>query len=99
MDDKLNQIYTERNNCIIAAVKFALAAGHNAGRGMCDNEGWPAEWRHVVYINLPDGKQVSYHIAPEQVHMLDGLPAYTGTWDGTYLGRDPAWANFKLEAK
>lgn len=89
---KLVQIYTERNNCAIALVKAAIAAGWKAGRGT--DPVAVESWSNVVYIDLPNGKQVSYHISPDQAHLLEGLPAYDGQWDGTYVGRDPNWAGF-----
>lgn len=93
---KLDQIYSERNACAIAAAKFAVAAGLNAGRGFDprSDAAFDGGWGHVVYIDLPGGKQVSYHIHPDQVHLLEGLPEYVKKWDGTYLGRDPEWAGF-----
>lgn len=92
-DDKLQQIYSERNACIIAAVKLALKAGLPAGRGT-DPNAMSSEWAHVVYISLPGGQQVSYHISPDQVHLLEGLPTYPHEWDGTYLGRDADWCKY-----
>lgn len=92
-DNKLNDIYTQRNNCAIAFAKAAVAAGWKAGRGI-DPKQFDESWAHVVYIDLPNGKQVSYHIAPEQVPLMDGLPQYDGEWDGTFLGRDTDWAGF-----
>ena len=89
---RLEQVYAERNCCAIALAKIASKCGLNAGRGMDDNENHDPEWRHVVYIEMPGGEQVSYHINPQQVHLLEGLPEYTKSWDGTYRGRDHDWS-------
>lgn len=91
--DAMQKVYTQRNNCAIAFAKAAVAAGWKAGRGIDPAQPSP-DWHHVVYIELPNGRQVSYHIAPEQVPMLTGLPVYGGEWDGTYVGRTPDWAGF-----
>lgn len=93
-DAKVQQLYTERNNCAIAAAKFAVMAGLKAGRGLDNNPAVGDEWRHIVYIDLPNGMQVSYHIAPANVPLLDGLPPYYGKWDGSFNGRREDWAGF-----
>ncbi|UZZ64553.1 hypothetical protein [Curvibacter phage PCA1] len=87
-------LYTQRNELAVAFAKAALAAGWLAGRGFDDDKtkDWGDEWRHVVYVALPDGQQVSWHIAPTELHLLDGLPQFTRGWDGTYLGRTPGWS-------
>ena len=87
MTDKLNQAYSERNCAVILAVKLALLQGLNAGKGKDGNTDWEDEWRNVVYIDLPNGKQVSWHIAPSEVHLLKDIPEYKGKWDGTYLSK------------
>jgi hypothetical protein len=91
--NRLQEIYTQRNNCAIAFAKAAVAAGWKAGRGI-DSAALDEAWAHVVYIDLPDGRQVSYHINPDQVHMLNSLPVYDGQWDGTFVGRESDWAGW-----
>lgn len=93
---QLNGVYTQRNALAIAFAKAALSAGWRAGRGYddCPEVGWDPEWRHVVYVDLPNGQQVSWHMGPDVVHMLDQLPQYPGKWDGTSHGKDPAWCLF-----
>lgn len=90
-----NQVYTERNNAVIAMAAFALAAGCEAGWALDPNwreKGWDVEWATVVYVRLPDGSQVSYHMAPAEAETARALlPKFTGTWDGTFIGREPQW--------
>lgn len=91
-----DSVYTQRNALAIGFAKAAIAAGWNAGRGYddCPEKGWDEGWRHVVYVDLPDGRQVSWHVGPDVVHLLDGLPQYNGKWDGTSHGKDPSWCDF-----
>lgn len=86
----IDNVYAQRNELAIAFAKAALAAGWKAGRGI-DSEASP-EWANVVYVDLPDGRQVSWHMSPDCVPLLDGLPQYAGTWDGTFVGREAGWS-------
>lgn len=91
---RLDRAYAERNALAVAFAKAALAAGWTAGRGYDADptKDWTPEWRHVIYVDLPDGRQVSWHLAPAQVPLLEGLPEYPGRWNGTFVARDPDWA-------
>lgn len=87
-------VYAQRNELAVAFCKAAIAAGWRAGRGFDDDKSkdWEPEWRHVVYVALPEGQQVSWHIAPTELHLLEGIPEFDGKWDGTFLGRTPGWS-------
>lgn len=88
--ERADRAYGERNALAVAFTKAALAAGWKAGQGI-DNDpekDWGPEWRHVVYVQLPDGQQVSWHMAPAQLALLQGLPEFDGQWDGTFVARD-----------
>lgn len=84
--ERVNLAYRQRNNAAIAMVKMALMLGWPTGRGIDSKVENDMEWRHVVYIDLPNGEQVSYHMAPDDVIHLEGLPEYRGKWDGKYTG-------------
>ncbi len=86
----LDAVYSQRNELVVALAKLTIATGGMAGRGIDSNEENP-EWAHVVYIDLPDGTQVSWHMAPEDIHLLDGLPPYPCEWDGSFVGRTKGW--------
>ena len=78
-----NRAYTQR---AIAAVAFAhtvLALGGTAGVSRDNREDQPDEWRVVLYVDTPAG-QLSWHIAPNDQAMLEGIPEYIRAWDGTY---------------
>jgi len=93
LQSRVDRAYSERNYSVIMAARMALALGLKAGRGIDGNEEWDMEWRHVVYIQFPDGAQASWHISPAEVPLLDGLPEFDGEWDGTFLSRSPDLAN------
>ena len=86
----IDDVYAQRNELTIAFAKAALAAGWKAGKSI-DPMADP-EWANVVYVDLPDGRQVSWHMSPDCVPLLDGLPQYAGTWDGTFIGRETGWS-------
>jgi hypothetical protein len=88
MEERTQRAYTERTIVAVALAKFALSQGFKAGTGLDDNIEWDDDWRVVLYVNTPAG-QMSWHIAPDDQHMLEGLPAYDGKWDGKFSGRDP----------
>lgn len=92
LEARVDRAYTQRNNAAVALVRMALLLGWPAGRGLDDLTDNAPEWRHVVYLDLPNGEQVSYHMAPADVHLLDGLPGYAGKWDGKFTGAT-AWAD------
>lgn len=88
---RVDTAYHQRNNAAVALVRMALLLGWPAGRGLDDKTDNDLAWRHVVYLDLPNGEQVSYHMAPADVPLLDGLPEYAGEWDGKFTGTT-AWA-------
>lgn len=80
-------IYTQRAALAVAMARMILMQGGRAGfRPGKTMDDWPA-----LYIELPDGSQLSFHISHEDSRLLEGLPIYTGEWDGTYLGRGSEW--------
>lgn len=89
--DKLNGAYSQRNSLAVAFVKMALLQGWPAGRGVDGREENDMEWRHVVYVDLPNGAQVSWHMAPNDVKLLDGLPCYRGEWNGQWTAKEVDW--------
>lgn len=86
LEARVDCAYSQRNNAAVALVRMAVLLGWPAGRGLDDKTG-----QHVVYLGLPNGEQVSYHMAPADVPLLDGLPEYAGEWDGKFTGTT-AWA-------
>lgn len=84
MTDNLNKPYSER---MMVVRLLAITCGFQYGVGKDDNENWDDEWRNVVYIDLPQG-QVSWHIAPHDMHLFEDFPKYEGKWDGNFNGND-----------
>ncbi|QMP23993.1 hypothetical protein DDSR119_75 [Pseudomonas phage DDSR119] len=81
-------IYTQRAALAVAVARLILAQGGTAGIKPANIEA--GEWA-ILYIELPDGAQLSYHISQEDDGLLAGLPLYKGEWDGTFLGRGAEW--------
>jgi len=75
--------YTQRAIAAIAFAHTVLALGGSAGVGQDDREDQEDDWRVVLYIDTPAG-QMSWHIAPLDQPMLEGLPAYEKPWDQTF---------------
>jgi hypothetical protein len=86
LERSVRRAYEQRANLAVAFAKLAAQSGWAAGRGLDSKVENDMEWRHVLYVDLPNGEQVSYHFAPGDVHLLDGLPTYRGEWDGKYTG-------------
>jgi len=89
-EKKIDTVYAERNRLAIAFARMAIAAGFRAGKGF-DPGKWP-----VVYVETPNG-QVSWHIAESEASALEGLPEYSGEWDGSYRARDANWCVWDQE--
>lgn len=75
--------YAERNKLVALAAKMAIALGFRAGLGQHDpnDSQWDADWRTIVYIDLPEG-QCSWHIHDSERVLFESLPIYEGQWDG-----------------
>lgn len=76
MTAQLNAVYRERNH--LAA---ALARVYPSGIKKTAIEGWDAEWHNCVYIDSPMG-QLSWHYHDSDADLFQGLPEYSGSWDG-----------------
>lgn len=86
LERSVRRAYSQRANLAVAFAKMAAAQGWPYGRGIDSKTENDMEWRHVLYVELPGGEQISYHFAPDDVHLLDGLPTYRGEWDGKFTG-------------
>jgi hypothetical protein len=87
----IDEVYKERNQLAIALAKMALELGLKTGHGIDESQEPNSKWKHVVYIQFPNGKQVSWHMSPNEVELLNMLPEFDGKWDETFLGREPEW--------
>lgn len=94
--DRLESVYHERNQLAIALARLTLMADNvefsdRAGYGFD-----PATGRGIVYVTLPSGKQVSWHMSDRITKEWQGpgrkpLPTFSGSWDGTFIGREDGW--------
>lgn len=76
MEARKDAAYYERNQVVAA-----LAKCFPSGVARTAIEGWSEDWHGCVYIDLPTG-QASWHFHDSQAHLFDGLPPYSGKWDG-----------------
>lgn len=86
--------YKERATLSVALAWMTIKAGGTAGRGFDQSiadRGMEEGWGHVLYIETPKGDQISYHFAPGDVSLLDGLPSYDWPWNGKFDGRESFW--------
>ena len=62
---ELDQVYTERAIAAVLAAKLALRSGLQAGVGTDQDEMWKADsrWQVVLFVELPGGGQISWHMA------------------------------------
>lgn len=74
---ELDSVYRERNQIAAGLAHLVMVAGGNAWIGHDPSEpDWP-----VLFIELPTG-QVSWHFAPTDVDLLEGIPTSERPWDG-----------------
>lgn len=93
LEDRLNRAYTERAAVAVTLAKAINHMGyHNKVAGMgIDAEAKSLDWANVLYIDTLGG-QISFHIAPHDMHLTKGLPDYPKVWDGTYRSRSGTYA-------
>lgn len=99
---RMERAYNERNALAIAFTRAACMLGWNAGVGIDETKlEWDDNWRYVLYVDLPNGKQVSWHLNPTAADVLvnnvNDLSLYTGKWSGDFHGRDPKWCAFEYK--
>ncbi len=75
--------YAERNQCVALIAKLALARGWQVWRGEHDPNAadWEADWRNIVFIELPTG-QVSWHVHDSEMPNFAWIPLGSTPWDG-----------------
>jgi hypothetical protein len=76
--------YAERNQCVALIARMALKLGWLAGTGRhpdLDTD-WEDDWRTILFVNIPDAGQVSWHFHDTERHLLARLPEYPTGWDG-----------------
>jgi hypothetical protein len=91
----MDDVYSQRNRLAIGFCKAALAAGWKAGvRFDKDHVEWEDDWRHVVIVKLPSGKQISWHMSPKELPLIKDLPEFDEPWDGTFLSNEEDWVKY-----
>lgn len=76
--------YAERDKCLVLIARMAQELGYKVGIGLHvdkPGEDWDADWRNILFIDLPAG-QVSWHIHASEAQWFYFVGAYGGVWDG-----------------
>lgn len=89
--ERRNIAYVQRNQAIVAFARLALRAGWPAGRHWDDDSDLHDTFRNVVIVDLPDGGQVSWHIALRDAHLIEDLPVHPTGFDPARVALGPAW--------
>lgn len=88
LQQRLDAVYAERNQLVALLARMAYAHGYRAGVAEHPDTdvNWDDDWRCIVMMDLPvaggDTVQTSWHLHDSERPLVDGLPAYTGKWDG-----------------
>lgn len=73
--------YAERNKVLVLVALMAQRLGINVGIGQHVGEDWDADWRNILFIDLPAG-QVSWHLHDSEASMFYFVGTYAAKWDG-----------------
>jgi hypothetical protein len=88
--ETIEVVYNQRNQAAIAFAKLALGvAGFTVGTGLDA----ASPMSKVLYVELPTGEQLSWHLTEEQYAQVYYFPAFEAGFDGTHLARNPYWAD------
>jgi hypothetical protein len=79
-----NAVYKERNLILALLVNYLKGGLTSDHIGIKEHVGedWDDEWRHVLFIDLPHGGQVSWHLYKDELVNFPGIGEYKGEWDG-----------------
>lgn len=72
-----NAAYAERNMLVAL-----LARHYPSGIKRTAITDWDPAWHNCVYIDIPKVGQLSWHYHDNEAYLFDGLPEYTGNYDG-----------------
>lgn len=85
--DQLDSVYAERNLVVALALKFAHIQGLDTWIGEDKRCDIGSQWKNVVFVKLPNGKQLSWHIHDSEVSQFKFLKRdLEHEWDGHTTG-------------
>ncbi len=82
LDTRLNAVYKERNT-LVALLSSILPS--SLERHDESDENWEDDWRWIVFVMLPGGKQASWHIHDSDLKMFSHVTRRDTkrfVWDG-----------------
>lgn len=76
--------YHERNQCVVALARLAIATGEGrAWLGYHSSGTWDEDWRNIVFIEVDQVGQMSWHIHDSELPLFAFLPRFNDRpWDG-----------------
>lgn len=79
IEKRKDEAYSERNQCVALLSKLLPAWLEQHPEG----EDWEPAWATIVFMMLPNGSQISWHLHESELHMFTHLEHRTGhSWDG-----------------
>ena len=86
----IEDVYNQRNQAAIAFAKLASSKfGFKVGIGLDA----VSPMSKVLYVVLPTGEQLSWHLTEEQYAQVEHFPVFEGVFDGTHIARNHDWAD------
>ena len=84
MRGRKDAAYKERDMVLALAVSALMAHGFPCwlGRHEESDPAWENDWRNIVYVELPRGEQLSWHIHDSELPWFSQLEREDTPWDG-----------------
>lgn len=81
--EQKDDAYRVHGQVVALLARMAYHHGWPVGlaRHPAEDTAWDADWRTIVFIDLPTG-QASWHLHDSEVVLFGGLPEYPRPWDG-----------------
>lgn len=84
MRGRKDAAYKERDMVLALAIDALCAHGLHCWMGRHEeaDAAWENDWRNIVYVELPNGQQLSWHIHDSEVAWFPRLEREDTPWDG-----------------
>lgn len=78
LEKSKNNAYWERNQLVAFLSK--ILSSHLSKHE--DDPNWDEDWRNIVFLYLPNGSQISFHIHDSDLKYFSHLEYKENKWDG-----------------
>lgn len=75
-----DEAYSERNKLVALLSKFLPSY---IGRHEESDKDWEEDWMNIIYIYLPNGIQMSWHIHDDELEYFEHLERKDIVWDNS----------------